>query len=255
LGIQWDTFFLNAVTRQTYRNSMKPVAIFCYSPGKGPGHFATFLARHSIPFVQFKLDEGDALPASIDAYSGLCFMGGIMSVNDEDTWIAQLQTLIASAVAADKPVIGHCFGGQLLAKTLGGTVTRNPVKEIGWIPVRVLDQEWLPDTTDFIAYEWHGETFSLPPGAHRLLESDHCDNQAFALGPHLGMQCHVEMTEAMVEEWSAQGTREIERALEKNAAAPVQRREQQLAPLQERIAALHGIADKLYAKWVKGLKH
>lgn len=234
---------------------MKPVAIFCYSPGKGPGHFATFLERHSIPWVQFRIDEGDALPASVADYSGLCFMGGVMSVNDDDAWIARLLDLIRAADADGIPVIGHCFGGQLLSKALGGTVTRNPVKEIGWTRVRVLDPEWLPDTPEFLTYEWHGETFSIPAGGKRLLESEHCANQAFAVGPHLGMQCHVEMTEAMVEEWSAQGAREIERALEKNADAPVQRREQQLAPLQERIQALHEIADKLYAKWASKLKH
>lgn len=233
---------------------MKPVAIFCYSPGKGPGHFATFLDRHSIPWVQFKIDEGDQIPASVADYSGLCFMGGVMSVNDEDAWITRLIDLIREAHANDIPVIGHCFGGQLLSKALGGTVTRNPVKEIGWTRVRVLDTEWLPDTPEFVTYEWHGETFSIPEGGKRLLESEHCANQAFAIGPHLGMQCHVEMTEAMVEEWSAQGTREIERALEKNPAAPVQKRAQQLAPLAERIAALHEVADTLYGKWISKLK-
>src|SRR5690606_12076162 len=95
------------------KKAMKPVAIFCYSPGKGPGHFATFLDRHSIPWVQFKIDEGYLPPASIAEFSGLCFMGGVMSVNDEEVWIGQLLDLIREADAKDIPVIGHCFGGQL----------------------------------------------------------------------------------------------------------------------------------------------
>lgn len=234
---------------------MKPVAIFCYSPGKGPGHFATFLDRHSIPWVQFKIDEGDQVPSSVDDYSGLCFMGGVMSVNDEDAWITQLLDLIRAADAKGIPVIGHCFGGQLLSKALGGTVTRNPVKEIGWTKVRVLAPDLLPDTPEFVTYEWHGETFSIPDGGRRILESDHCANQAFTVGPHLGMQCHVEMTGAMVREWSSQGTREIERALERNANAPVQKAEQQLTTLEQRLAALHAVSDQLYAYWIRQLKH
>lgn len=234
---------------------MKPVAIFCYSPGKGPGHFATFLDRHSIPWVQFKIDEGDTPPVSIAEYSGLCFMGGVMSVNDEDAWIAQLLVLIREANAKDIPVIGHCFGGQLLSKALGGTVTRNPVKEIGWTKVRVLAPDLLPDTPEFVTYEWHGETFSIPEGGRRILESDHCANQAFTVGPHLGMQCHVEMTEAMVREWSSQGTREIERALERAADAPVQRADQQLSSLEQNVAALHTVSDQLYGYWIGNLKH
>lgn len=234
---------------------MKPVAIFCYSPGKGPGHFATFLDRHSIPWVQFKIDEGEQLPASVADYSGLCFMGGVMSVNDEDAWIGQLLELIREANAKDIPVIGHCFGGQLLAKALGGTVTRNPVKEIGWTKVRVLAPDLLPGTPEFVTYEWHGETFSIPEGGRRILESDHCANQAFTVGPHLGMQCHVEMTEAMVREWSGQGTREIERALERNADAPVQRADQQLTSLEQKVAALHTVSDQLYGYWIGNLKH
>jgi GMP synthase-like glutamine amidotransferase len=104
--------------------------------------------------------------------------------------------LIREADRQGIPVIGHCLGGQLMAKAFGGTVTPNPVKEIGWGRVAATGAaaDWLGDAAGFEAFHWHGETFSIPPGATRLLQSAHCANQAFLRGPHLGMQCHVEMT-------------------------------------------------------------
>lgn len=231
---------------------MKPVAIFRHSPGEGPGYFATFLDQHSIPWRLFKLDEGEAPPAAVNDFSGLCFMGGHMSVNDDLPWIPPVLELIRSAVKQDIPVLGHCLGGQLMSKALGGVVSLNPVKEIGWGKVRVLDDEWLPGTHDFLSYHWHGETFTIPEGAKRVMESEYCGNQAFALGPHLGLQCHVEMTEDMIRNWSSGGAKEIERA---GDIPSVQKPPQQLAQMEQKLDDLHAIADKLYTKWISNLKH
>lgn len=230
---------------------MKPVAIFRHSPGEGPGYFATFLDAHSVPWQLFKIDENEAVPAAPDAFAGLCFMGGPMSVNDDLPWLPPLFELIRSAVAKGIPVIGHCLGGQLMSKALGGTVGRNPVKEIGWGAVQATDAaaDWLGDIRTFDAFHWHGETFSLPTGAVRLLGSRHCENQAFALGPHLGMQCHVEMTEAMIRLWNRQWAAESAHASES-----VQTPEQMYEGLEERIAAMRRAADRLYTKWIGGLK-
>ena len=231
---------------------MKPVAVFRHSPGEGPGYFATFLDQHSIPWQLFKLDEGEAPPASANDFSGLCFMGGHMSVNDDLPWIPPVLELIREAVKQNIPVIGHCLGGQLMSKALGGVVGLNPVKEIGWGKVRVLDKEWLPDTQDFLSYHWHGETFTIPEGAKRVMESEYCGNQAFALGPHLGLQCHVEMTEDMIRNWSTGGAREIERA---GDIPSVQKQPQQLEQVEKKLDELHAIADRLYTKWISNLKH
>jgi GMP synthase-like glutamine amidotransferase len=111
---------------------MLPVAIFRHSPTEGPGYFAIFLEAHRIPWQLIAIDEGAAVPENIDEFSGLCFMGGPMSVNDPLPWIDPLCFLIRQAVDRDIPVIGHCLGGQLISKALGGQVTKNPVKEIGW---------------------------------------------------------------------------------------------------------------------------
>lgn len=232
---------------------MKPVAIFRHSPGEGPGYFATFLDAHSVPWNLFKVDAGDPVPTDPSAFSGLAFMGGPMSVNDPLPWVEQECALIRAAVAANIPVIGHCLGGQLMSKALGGQVTRNPVKEIGWGQVRVADNavagDWLGDTREFLSFHWHGETFSLPAGAHPLLSSAHCGNQAFVLGPHLGMQCHVEMTEAMIRLWNTQWADEVT-----GSPGPgVQTPEQMYENLAGRLAALNAMAGRMYSRWLQGL--
>jgi len=229
---------------------MKPIAIFRHSPGEGPGYFATFLDRHSVPWTLFRIDDGVPPPPTPDEFSGLCFMGGPMSVNDELPWIAPVLELIRAADRQGLPVIGHCLGGQLMSKAFGGTVTPNPVKEIGWGRVEAVSPaaaEWVGPVEAFDAFHWHGETFSLPDGATHLLRSAWCENQAFVRGPHLGMQYHVEMTDTMIQSWSAQWQ-------EGAAASPsVQTPEQMLERLQARIAAMREVSDRLYTRWLAGV--
>ena len=232
---------------------MKSVIICRYAPTEGPGYFASYLTAHQVPWRTVKLDEGEVLPR-LDEIAGLAMMGGPMSVNDELPWIRPMLKLVRDSVAADVPVIGHCLGGQLLARALGAGVTRNPVKEIGWGEVTVLPAPvaalWGPPRR-FISYHWHGETFAVPDGAVRIWSSAHCANQAFALGKHIGMQCHVEMTAEMVETWCATGAREID---ESAAVSPaVQNAADMRENLAARIEALHRVADRVYDRWIEGL--
>lgn len=233
---------------------MKPVAIFRHSPGEGPGYFATFLDNHALPWQLLAIDAGEPVPTDPAAYSGLAFMGGPMSVNDPLPWIAQECALICAAMAQDIPVLGHCLGGQLLAKALGAKVGPNPVKEIGWGTARVVDnataRAWFDEQADFLSFHWHGETFSMPSGATRILESRHCANQAFVLGPHLAMQYHVEMTREMIENWCAIGAEEIAAS----TGPSVQQAAEMRAGIRPRLEALHAVADRLYGKWITGLK-
>jgi GMP synthase-like glutamine amidotransferase len=108
-----------------------------------------------------RIDTGDPVPVDIAAYSGLVFMGGPMSVNDGLPWIPPVLDAIRDAVRRDIPVLGHCLGGQLMAKALGGTVGPNPLKEIGWGAVHVLDNPqaspWFGDAPkQFLVFHWHG---------------------------------------------------------------------------------------------------
>jgi hypothetical protein len=113
-------------------------------------------------------------------------------------------------------------------------------------------REWFGALEAFESFHWHGETFSIPPGGTRVLENSHCANQAFALGKHLGMQCHVEMTEAMIRSWCKGGADEIEAAKDSPGVQSPARIEKNLAA---RVAALHAVADRIYDHWAQGLAH
>lgn len=235
---------------------MKPVAVFRHSPTEGPGYFATYLEARGLPWQLVALDRGEAVPAGVEEFSGLVFMGGPMSVNDDLPWIAPVLGLIRKAVAADVPVLGHCLGGQLMAKALGGSVGRNPVKEIGWGEIEVADnaqaRAWFgPDLKRFESFHWHGETFTIPPGAVRIMGNRNCENQGFVAGRNLGMQCHVEMTEQLIDIWCESGADEIAHGKDSPA---VQLPEQIKSRMQEKITAMRRVADRLYDRWTEGLK-
>ncbi len=233
---------------------MKPIAIFRHAPQEGPGYLAEFLDACHIPWQLIAIDAGDAVPQSVEAYSGLVFMGGPMSVNDDLPWIAPVLALIRDAVARDIPVLGHCLGGQLMSKALGATVSRNPVKEIGWGEVAVADNDiaraWFDEVRRFNAFHWHGETFTLPQGAMRLLSSAHCANQAWAIGKHLALQCHVEMTAEMIVSWCEIGADEIAACRTSPAVQPAAGIQRQMAG---ELPPLREVAARLYTKWIAGL--
>lgn len=232
---------------------MKPVAICRYAPSEGPGYFATYLTAQGIPWRLVKVDAGEPLP-EVGHISGLGMMGGAMSVNDDLPWIPPMLGLVRRCVDADVPVIGHCLGGQLLSKALGGSVTGNPVREIGWHVIEVLQtplaRSWSP-VGSFVSFHWHGETFSLPHGAERIWASADCGNQAFVTGRHIGMQCHVEITAALIANWCESGADEIEHNL---ALSPVVQTAQAMREdLHARLHALHRVADGVYDRWTSGL--
>lgn len=233
---------------------MKPIAIFRHTPTEGPGYFAEFLDERKISWQLIAIDKGDAVPASTDAYSGLVFMGGPMSVNDNLPWIPPALALIREAVAEDIPVLGHCLGGQLISKALGGVVSRNPVKEIGWGEVTVADNDtaraWFGEMRRFNAFHWHGETFSLPQGAVHLLSSAYCANQAWAIGKHLALQCHVEMTAEMITTWCEAGADELVAASASPAVQSASKMQRQVA---DNLPQMQKTARRLYVHWIIGL--
>ena len=235
---------------------MNPVLIIRHTATEGAGYFSEFLDHHAIPWQVIRIDAGDALPDKLNGYSGLCLMGGPMSVNDDLPWITQELALIRQAMESNLPVIGHCLGGQLMSKAMGGVVSSNPVKEIGWGDVRVTDadaaKDWVGNSDKALrVFHWHGETFSIPPHAIRILDSAHCANQAFILdNRHIGLQCHVEMTPQMIRTWCESGAAEI-------AASPgpaVQSAAVMQSDLQTQTRQLHAIADKIYSRWIQGLQ-
>lgn len=236
---------------------VRHVAVFRHARSEGPGYFGIFLENHGISWQLIPIDEDAPLPETPGDYCGLCFMGGPMNANDPLPWIDKLCALIRAAVADGIPVIGHCLGGQLIGKALGGTVSPNPVKEIGWGAVSAGADEtarhWLGEFAGkrVEVFHWHGQTFSIPPGASRILSGESCANQAFVLGPHLALQCHIEMTPEMVQRW-CRGWQKETAALDPLPPS-VQTPEAMQKETPQRLPAMRRLADRLYGVWIQGL--
>jgi len=234
---------------------MKPIIIFQFIAHEGPGYLAEFLDAQAIEWQLVKVNEGDSLPTSILAYSGMVLMGGPMSVNDDLPWIPPLLDLIREADKNAIPLLGHCLGGQLISKALGAIVSRNPVKEIGWGEVTVSAnneaKKWFGEIERFNSFHWHGETFGLPKGATHLLSSPYCVNQAYAIGRHLALQCHIEMTDEMVQKWCDEGVEELAEA---QSSPAVQQANVMLQNLPLHCLNLNKMANQLYTQWLKGLR-
>jgi GMP synthase-like glutamine amidotransferase len=193
------------------------------------------------------------VPPSPEGASGLIFMGAAVSVNDPLEWVGEELRLIDRALAKSIPMMGICFGAQLLSKALGGEVTRGPGMEIGWHPVRCVSDpdagRWLDGLPDeFLAFHWHADTFSIPRGASRLLCSGCYDNQAFGLGDHLAMQFHLEMTGKMVHGWIEHYGGDLD--LDSDC---IQARDGLVSELTVKIDQLNRTADHLYRRWLEGV--
>ena len=168
-------------------------------PFEGLGSIETWLKHRGYEITCTRLFDTEPLP-SIGTIDLLIIMGGPMSVNDEQIypWLAQEKTFIQHAIQAGKPVLGICLGAQLIASAMDAKVFPNPVKEIGWFPIRSVNSNdktafSFPEELD--VFHWHGETFGLPAGAVRIAENQGCENQAFQLGRHvIGLQFHLETT-------------------------------------------------------------
>jgi GMP synthase-like glutamine amidotransferase len=187
---------------------VKPILILQHLHNDGPAYLRTWLVEQGLPFDVRNTEAGDAYPGSMDGHSALAVLGGEMSANDPLPALRQAEQLILDAMAKDLPVIGHCLGGQLMARALGATVKASPLPEVGWHPIAIADNDdahrWLGDGVEAQVFQWHGESFDIPPGATLLAGNASCPNQAFSVGRHLAMQFHVELDEAKLEAWCAE---------------------------------------------------
>jgi len=168
-------------------------------PFEGLGGIKAWLQNAGYKISSTKFHESAKLP-SPDEIDLLVLMGGPMSANDEEVfpWLSLEKEFLRGVIGSGKPVLGVCLGAQLIASAMGGDIFPNPVKEIGWFPVRSVAAKpnttfVFPESTE--VFHWHGETLSLPPGAIRIAESSGCRNQAFQIGKSvIGLQFHLETT-------------------------------------------------------------
>ena len=168
-----------------------------HAAAEGAGKIADWARAQGHVFTATRLDLGEPLP-EIEALDLLVVMGGGMNINQhrDFPWLLAEKRFIAKAIARDRAMLGVCLGAQLIADVLGAKVFQNPVKEIGWFPVRFIDRSPPCDGFPEVCrvFHWHGDTFELPGRARRVAESDACTNQGFVFGKRIvGLQFHIEV--------------------------------------------------------------
>ncbi|HET8674134.1 MAG TPA: type 1 glutamine amidotransferase, partial [Thermoleophilaceae bacterium] len=149
------------------------------------------------------IDEREVDPRDYDM---LVSLGSEFAAFDDVPWIRREEAMLRDAHEADVPVLGVCFGGQLMAKALGGESFRSDQSEIGWLPVSSRDEKLIPAGPWF---QWHFDSFTLPPGAELLADSP-VGPQAYAIGRSLGTQFHPEVTPEIMESWVRAYPHELE---------------------------------------------
>jgi len=163
---------------------------------EGPGAFATALKNHGVDFDRYLVPK-EGLPK--DPGDLLIVMGGPMSVNDQDSWIAEETAFIRSALLAGKSVLGVCLGSQFMAKALGATVRPGEAFEIGMTQIHLTEEAkqdpvFATFSDSFEVFEWHGEVFELPSQCAPLAGSTAAPLQAFRFGTKAyGLLFHLEM--------------------------------------------------------------
>ncbi len=165
------------------------------------GHSHDLVAAH----------DGFAVPASPGDHDALIVLGGGQNALDDEgsPWLPDLVALMRDFADAGKAVLGICLGAQLLARALGGKNHIGTASEFAWKNVELTeagrrDPLFSQIEPMFSAFQWHDDTFSLPPGAVHLATNAAAPVQAFRFGrAAYGIQFHFEADRALVENWNA----------------------------------------------------
>nr|WP_279342426.1 type 1 glutamine amidotransferase [Geotalea sp. SG265] len=173
------------------------------------GTYARYLAEARIDYETIHAYAGEAFP-DLGQVDAVIVLGGAMGVNEVGRYpfLAGVLELIARAVQEEVPFLGICLGGQLLAQALGGAVACNsPWGEKGTIAIELSDAGakdplFTGISRQFTTFQWHNDSFAIPPGAQLLASSSACRNQAFRFGSNAyGLQFHPEVDHATIENW------------------------------------------------------
>jgi GMP synthase-like glutamine amidotransferase len=231
---------------------MKPVLVLHHLTADGPAYLGRWLGERGVPVDVRNTEAGDAFPDSIEDYSALAILGGEMSANDPLPSLRQAEALFLQAVDRGVPTLGHCLGGQLMARALDAQVTDSPAPEVGFHELQLLPGEaargWFGSEVAATVYHWHYEAFGLPAGAQWLATSPACRHQAFAFGPHLAMQFHIELDTEKLDRWSRDtGARYMDAMARHTSVHAGERMRRDGAAL---LAAHQRLAGRIYQRWL-----
>lgn len=186
-----------------------PVLIVLHQETSTPGRVGHLLRRRGVPLDLRRPCLGDPLPETLREHAGAVIFGGPQSANDDCDFIRREIDWIAVPLKEEKPFLGICLGGQMLARHLGARVSfhEEGQVEVGYYPIRptqagrAVCEVW-PDHV----YQWHREGFDLPADATLLAEGDTFAVQAFRQGERAyAIQFHPEVTHAMMCRWTIRG--------------------------------------------------
>jgi GMP synthase-like glutamine amidotransferase len=164
--------------------------------------FSAALTARGVQLDVREVFAGDPVPSDATGSDGLVVMGGPASATSDDGFPTRRGelALLADAVQRGIPTLGICLGAQLLAAASGGRVVIGEAgPEIGWAPISLTPHgradPLLTGAPPLVTVlHWHGDTYTLPPGAVLLASSDRYENQAFRLGRCAwGLQFHLEV--------------------------------------------------------------
>lgn len=190
-----------------------PILVCRHAPSEHLGRLAD---AFSDSLLDYQYLDAYSTPSGISesrvdlpGIDGLVLLGGSQSANDDTADLQLEYRILEAALDRHLPVLGICLGAQMIARSLGARVLRNPAPEIGWHPVEFLpaaqSDPLLQGLHRETLFHWHAETFQLPADAVHLAQSEACPNQAFRYGSQVwGLQFHPEVTPAMIGDWIAQ---------------------------------------------------
>ncbi|MEK7775076.1 MAG: type 1 glutamine amidotransferase [Candidatus Zixiibacteriota bacterium] len=191
---------------------MKSLLIIQNHPIESPSAIGDYLEKQGHPFALVRAWEQEPFPdfRQIDAVICLGCPKGVRDIMTTP-WLKTLFHFVSDCIRWNKPFLGICYGGQILAHALGATVTANRVKELGVYTVTLNDAgksdplfSGFPE--QFPVFHWHGDTFAVPFDATLLAEGIDCKNQAFRRGKQIGVQFHLESESRDVSAWSSEYT-------------------------------------------------
>ena len=185
--------------------TMRALVVQHEQPTPG-GYVHQWLEERGAHQETYRIDVEDRVVDPRD-YQMIVTLGSEFAAFDDSVpWLSKEKQLLRDATESDVPVLGICFGGQLLARVLGGRSYRSENAEIGWHPVRSTDHSMLSDGPWF---QWHFDTFTVPAGAQLIAEGA-VGPQAFTIGHSLGVQFHPEVTPEIMGSWVAAYRHELD---------------------------------------------